>query len=186
MNEHVKKHSVQWGLIVAAIGISYYVVAYSVDWSLYTNWVAGLLILFLNIGLLIVPVVKVKKAQGGFLSFKEGFSAYVVAWIVQSLVSVTFSILLFNVIDPQAGVEINEMIIDAQIEMMEGFGMPDQQLAEAVEQLEGQNSFSVETQVTGMIKGIVLGAVIGLIVGAIFSKKRPFLDNEQQEETLDA
>ncbi|NVK29107.1 MAG: DUF4199 domain-containing protein [Flavobacteriia bacterium] len=186
MNEHVKKHSVQWGLIVGGISVIYAAIAYAIDWSLFANAWAGIIMGIIGISLLLIPVARVKKAQGGYLSFKEGFSAYVLGWIIQAFIGVAFNLLLFNAIDPESGAEINEMIMDTQIERLESFGMSDEQMAASLERLEEMDSFSVETQLQGILYSIIFGAVIGLIVGAAFSKKRPILDDEQQEETLDA
>lgn len=185
MNEHIKKYSVNFGLISAAITIGYTLYAYSVDYSMFTNYVAGILLMFFTIGIMLVPVVKVKKAQGGLLSFKEGFSSYVLGWILSAVIGAVFNIILFTMVDPDAGVAVNELRVESQIKMMEGFGLPEADLQEQIEQLENTDMFAMKTQLQGVLGSIVFGAIIGLIVAAVFKKAEPMFAQSQNSETID-
>lgn len=157
--------------------------AYLVDLELLVNTWAGIGLWAVNMVLLIVSVGQVKKAFGGFLSFKEGFSTFILTYTVSALVSAVFSILLFAVIDPEAADKVQALIIETTVTMMERFGAPEESITEQVENLESTNQFSVVNQVKGFFTGIVLYAVIGLIVAAIMKRNKPeFIDQIQDTE----
>lgn len=177
MDSTIKSTASRFGLIIASVGIFYTLMAYLVNLELLVNTFAGIGIWAVNMILLIVAVSQVKKAFGGYLTFKEGFSTFVLTYIISALVSAVFGILLFSVIDPEAAERVQELIIETTVNMMERFGAPEDSITEQVEALESTNQFSVVNQVKGFFTGIVLYAVIGLIVAAIMKKNKPeFID----------
>lgn len=183
MNPAVKTTASRYGLIIAAIGIAYTLIAYLVDLKLLVNTFAGIGLWLVNLILLIVAVSMVKKSGGGFISFKEAFSTFVLTYVISALISSVFSILLFSVIDPQAAERLQELIIETTVNMMERFGAPESQIEEQLANMEGSTQFSVGSQVRGFFTGIVIYAVIGLIVAAIMKKNKPeYIDQVQDIE----
>lgn len=183
MNPAVKSTASRYGLIIAAIGIAYTLIAYLIDLKLLVNTFAGIGLWLVNLILLIVAVSMVKKAGGGFISFKEAFSTFVLTYVISALISSVFSILLFSVIDPQAAERLQELIIETTVNMMERFGAPESQIEEQLENMEGSAQFSIGSQVRGFFTGIVIYAVIGLIVAAIMKKNKPeYIDQVQDIE----
>ncbi len=177
MDSTIKSTASRFGLIIASIGIFYTLMAYLIDLQILVNTFAGIGLWLVNMILLIVAVFQVKKAFGGYISFKEAFSTFILTYIISSLVSAVFAILLFAVIDPEAADNVQELIIETTVNMMERFGAPEESITEQVEQLEATNQFSVVNQVKGFFTGIVFYAVIGLIVAAILKKNKPeFID----------
>lgn len=180
MNPYVKTNAIRFGLIVAAIGISYTLIAYLVDLKLLVQVYSGILLWLITLILLIVAVSKTRSMQGGFISFKEAFSTFIVGYIVSALVSVSFNILLFTVIDPQAAEELHELIIESTVSMMERFGAPEDQIDTQIEQMEQSNQFTIGSQLKSILWSIVVYAVIGLIVAAIMKKDRPYVEVEEE------
>lgn len=179
MNPIVKNASVKYGLIFAAISIAYYLIAYVVDNSLFANWTMGILLFVALIVVLILGVREAKKKMGGFISFRDAFSTFVVGWIVNAVIGALFSILLFQVIDPGLAETVKELTMDRTIEMMESFNMSDEQIQEAIAQTEEQMSdqFSTGKQLMGILWNIVFGTIIGLIVAAAMKKDKPLYEN---------
>ena len=99
------------------------------------------------------------------------FQLFVVAGIIGTI----FNILLYNVIDP----ELPEMIANQAVEntesMMERFGMPEDQLDEALEKTREDtlNRFTVTGSLVGFLWGLVMYAIFSLITGAIIKKAEP-------------
>jgi hypothetical protein len=177
MDTTIKSTASRFGLIIASVGIFYTLMAYLVNLELLVNTFAGLGLWALNMVLLIVAITQVKKAFGGYISFKEAFSTFILTYIISALVSSVFGILLFSVIDPEAADRVQELIIETTVNMMERFGAPEDSITEQVEQLESTNQFSASNQVRGFFTGIVLYAIIGLIVAAVMKKNKPeFID----------
>jgi len=182
MNPIVKKNALNFGLIIAAVNIFYYLVGYLAYKELFVNWAGGLLLLVTMIVINVIAVSRSKKEMGGFISFKDGFTAFFLTWLGASLIGTVFNIVLFTVVDPDFGKEVQEMIIRSTIQMLENFNTPQEQVDQTLEQLKGQNQFSLPNQARGFLTNLIVGAIIGLIVAAVFKKDRPMFD----DETLDA
>tara|TARA_R110000850_G_scaffold146781_1_gene268895 strand:+ start:1321 stop:1875 length:555 start_codon:yes stop_codon:yes gene_type:complete len=183
MDSTIKSVASRFGLIIASVGIFYTLMAYLIDLKLMVNTMAGIGLWVVNMILLIVAVSQVKKAFGGYLSFKEAFSTFILTYSITALVSAVFGILLFSVIDPEAAERVQVLIIETTVQLMERFGAPESSITEQVEKLEATNQFSVVNQVKGFFSGIVLYAVIGLIVAAIMKRNKPeYIDQIQDTE----
>ena len=70
-------------------------------------------------------------AQGVF-TFKEAFTTYFIAAVIGILISTTFNIVLFNVIDPGAKETLNEIMIKYTVGMLQKFGTPASAINETV------------------------------------------------------
>ena len=81
--------------------------------------------------------------------------------------------ILFNVIDPQAAETLTELTIESTRKMMEGFGAPEAQINETLQQMQDENQFSILNQLKGYGFQLILYALIGLIVALIFREKEP-------------
>ncbi len=179
MNEHVKSQAIRFGSIAGGLALAYTLMAYLVDLTLMTNPWVGILFWVVTLILLIIAVSRAKAAMGGFISFKEAFSTFIVAYVIYALITTAFSMLLFNVVDTAAAAELQEMIIESSVGMMESFGAGEEQIEQSVEAMESQNSFGVMGLLQSFFWGIVGYAVIGLIVAAFMKKNKPdFLEEE--------
>ena len=181
MKEEVKSNASRYGLIAAALTVAYTLIAYLTDLSLMVNPWTGIVLWVVGLIIYIMSVSQTKKAFGGFISFRDAFSSFILAYIIASLLATTFNILMFNVIDTKAAENLQEMTIETTVGMMERFGAPEQSIEETIEQMESSNQFSVLNMVKGFFWGIMIYAIIGLIVAAIM-KKNPIAG----EDVLDS
>ncbi len=182
MKEEVKSNASKYGLIAAVISIAYTLVAYLSDLTLMVNPWMGIALWVISLVIFIMAVSKTRGAFGGYISFRDAFSTFILAYIVSSLVTTSFSILLFSVVDPGAAEDLQEMSIEATVELMENFGAPEAQIEETIEQMEGSNQFSVLNMVKGFFWGIFIYAVIGLIVAAIMKKNPPVVVDFEESD----
>lgn len=179
MNEVVKSNASKYGLGAAIITVAYTLIAYLTNLSLMVNPWAGISLWVITLIIYIVAVSRTRSGLGGYISFRDAFSSFILAYIISSLVATAFNILLFTAVDPGAAEELQEMSIDATVQMMDNFGTPESQIEETIEQMEGSNQFSVIQMVKGFFWGIFIYAVIGLIVAAIMKKNPPvIIENE--------
>lgn len=174
MEKSIKSISANYGLYLGIILTLLTGVGYAVNLDLFTAVWFGLLFLLVIIVLGIISVAKAKKSLGGFISFKDAFTAYFITLVVGLLIGSITSILIFVVIDPEAAVELQEKIINSQVDRLESFNVPAEVIDETVEKMEAKgNMYSVGNILTSLIWQIAGFSVVGLIIAAIMKKRNP-------------
>lgn len=182
MNQDMKKIIQNYGLIVAGIGILYTAIAYLTgNPGLFTVWYLGLGVGVIGIVIQIVGVTKYRSSQGGFMSFKDGFTIYFMTALLATVLSTLFSMLIFNVVDTQFADLVNNEILEATISRMEGFGTPEEVIKQTIEKMEESGGqFTLMNQLKSLAYAMIFNAIIALIVAAFTKKNRPlFLDDEE-------
>lgn len=183
MKNAVKSNASRFGLIAAAISIAYTLFAYLIDISLMVNVFAGIGLWVVGLVLFILAVSKAKGQLGGFISFRDAFSTFVLAYIIYALISTAFNILLFGLIDTAAAEQIRELTIEAQVQLMERIGASESQIEDNIAVLEKSNPYAIGSLVQGFFWGVVVYAIIGLIVAAIMKKNPPaYMEEEAATE----
>ena len=94
-------------------------------------------------------------------------------FVLAGLIGTAFSILLFQVIDPDLPQLMSEAIIEQTVEMMEGFGANQEIIDEAIEDADPAASFTVMGQIKSFGMVLIFYAVMSLITGAIIKRKVP-------------
>jgi len=173
MENSIKSSAINYGLYLGALLSLIIVAIYAIDLSLMVNMWLGIGLLLVVVGFGVVSVAKSKSILEGFISFKQAFSSYFITIALGLLINVVVSAILFNFIDPEAAEFIKEKTVEITIKMMEGFNAPAETIAEAVENIEGQNQYSVVNMLKSLVWSLVLQSIIGLIVAAIMKKTNP-------------
>lgn len=170
-------HALKWGVINGAIGIFLYVILYVVDYALMVNWKLGLVGLAVGLSVIIYATIDYRKSIGGFLSYGKAWQYGFVAFAVGGLVIILFQMLLYNLIDSELPQKLTDVSIENQRSMMEGFGMPSDQVDREVEKARGrtENQFKIGGMALGFLIQLVVFAVLALIT-AIFGRKNPPVD----------
>ena len=173
MNPSVQQHGVKSGVSYAIVGILWTLYAYLFDSNVFTQTWTSIIFLFISLGFYIYGVAKVKKDGGGFISFKDAFSAFMVAAITASAITTVFSILLMSVIDPEFAELVYDNIKIMAIERMESQNVPDEMVQTMMERLDENNPFELWSQVKNFFFGTAFSAILGLIVAAAMKKRNP-------------
>jgi len=181
MNDAVKNAASKYGPIIAGIGIAYTLVAYLLNMELMVNMWAGISLWIINFVLLIISVRAAKQAMGGFISFKNAFGTFILTFVISSLLTTVFAIVLFNVVDTEAAEELQELTIETTVSFMEKLGTPESEIEKQVANLEETNQFSLGSQVKGFFMGIVFYAILGLIVAAVMKKDKPQFEYQPED-----
>ena len=171
MDAIIKKNAINFGIISGLIGILVTTVMYVVDLKLFVNmWIGfGMLAIWIIIGCVLLS--KIKKEKQGMLSFKEGFTAYFLSALIGILISTAFNMFLLNFFDTEARDKITEYFIQYNVEMLEKFNAPSDQIAETVSKLKESSQFSVKGQLLGIAQALVGAIIFGLILAAFFKSK---------------
>lgn len=173
MENSLKSIATNYGFYLGALLALLTVISYAVNLELLTNMWYGIFIMVAIIALGVVSVAMVKKAQNGFVSFKEAFTSYFITVLIGLVISTLVSYFLFNVIDTEAAAVLKEKTIETTVRMMENFHAPSEAVAEAVKEIESQNQFAIGSILKGLAGYLVFFSVIGLIVAAAMKKNNP-------------
>ena len=168
------QHSLKWGLIIGSISIVLTCALYAVDYALLANWKTGIFIIVLFIGLAIYAGINYRKEIGGLLPYGKAFQHGFILMAISGLISTIFSIVLYTVIDPELPGKLTEVALENAQAMMEGFGMPEDQMDKAMEDARKstENQFSAAGLGKAYGIGLIIYAVLASIT-AIFVRKNP-------------
>ncbi|MEN2402957.1 DUF4199 domain-containing protein [Flavobacterium sp. MC2016-06] len=171
INEVIKKNGINYGVMIGIASALVTASIYAVDLNLFTSWWVGILGLVINLTICIVLLSKTKKELNGIFTFKDAFTTYFIAAVMGILISTTFNILLFNVIDPAAKDTLNELIIKYTAGMMQKFGSPVAVINETIAKMKQSNPYSTIELIKGSVFAIVISSIFGLIFAAFFKSK---------------
>ncbi|MBF8149338.1 DUF4199 domain-containing protein [Winogradskyella sp. F6397] len=174
MDKSLKSSAVNNGLYLALILSSFTIIGYAVYLDLFTQWWFGIGQMLLVIIFGIVSSIKAKKLLGGFISFKDAFTAFFITIAIGISIPAVIGFVIFNIVDAEAATILQEKIIDNQLAMMERFGAPQQSIDEAMAQIQKEESFfSIGNTIKTTAYQLLGFSVIGLIVAAVTKKKDP-------------
>ena len=174
MEKALKSSSTTYGLYLGLILAALTVIGYSISLDLFTKWWFGIIFLLLVIVIGIMSAMKARKLLEGFISFKNAFTAYFIAILVGILISSIVSILIFNIVDPDAANTLQEKIIESQVAMLENFGAPQEAIDKTVSDIQaGGNMYSIGNILKSIAFQLVGFSIVGLIVAAVVKKNDP-------------
>ena len=165
-----KSNSINLGLYLGATLAAVVVVIYAVNLDLMVEWWLSFALLTVVIAFGVVAAKRAKNNNDGLLSFKEAFVNYFLTIVVGTAISSVVGIVIFNVIDPEAAAHLNEQILLESKQMMEGFGMPQEVMATALDEASKKDNFSIGSQLQSYVFSLALYTIIGLIVALIVKK----------------
>lgn len=171
MNEIIKKNGISYGIISGVVASLIIATIYAVDLNLFTAWWVTAISITFSIAISILLLTNTKKELKGVFPFKDAFTTYFISAVIGILISVAFSIILFNYIDPSAKDTIKEINIKFAVGMMEKFNTPPSAIEEAVKKLQENDQFSAIEQLKGSAFSIVFSALFGLLLALIFKSK---------------
>lgn len=174
----MNSHAIKSGVMLSVISIVLTLLFYLVDPTLLAKWWLGIGIFVIMLVLVVYFGSQHRKDIGGFMTFGQGWVYSFQLFVVAGLIGTIFNILLYNVIDPELPEIVGEEILAAQEAMMSNFGMPEDQLEEALEKAreDAYDRFTISGSLIGFLWGLIVYAILSLITGAIIKKKEPELE----------
>ncbi|AWK02790.1 DUF4199 domain-containing protein [Flavobacterium crocinum] len=171
INEVIKKNGITYGIALGVILALITATLYAIDLKLFVSgWIGGLtFVIYVVVGILLLT--KTKKEINGFFSFKDAFTTFFIATIIAVAISSLFSIVLFNVIDPEAKNTLSELLVKYMAETLQKFGTPASAINEALTKMRENNPFSVTEQLKGLVFSLIGYSILGLILAAFFKSK---------------
>lgn len=171
INEVIKKNGVAYGVMIGIASALVTATIYTIDLNLFTAWWMGILGIVISLTISIILLSKTKRELNGVFPFKDAFTTYFIAAVIGILISTTFNIVLFNVIDPGAKDTLSEIMIKYTVGMMQKFGTPASAINETIAKMKESNPYSTFELLKGSVFAMVVSAIFGLIFAAFFKSK---------------
>lgn len=171
-NQLIKSKGINFGIAYGLFLIFLTLYAYVIDLNFFASfWFLGLVIggFFVN-GLWVIA--SLKKAQEGFVTFKEGFTVFFISNALALLLSTIITMLIFLVIDPELQATVKELTIAKTTVMMENFGAPTDAIEETTDKLRTQDNFSLVAQIKGYFSTLAISSIMGLLFALILKRKK--------------
>lgn len=175
MEKTIKSSAVNLGVYLGAILALITVLAYVLNVEMMVAWWYGIILFLLILGFGIYSTAKAKSMLNGIISFKDAFSSYFITIAIGILINVGVSVLLFEIIDKDAALLIQEKAIESTVNMMERFGAPSAEIDKTIDAMSQDNAFSLVNQLKSIAYQLLFYAIVGLIVAASMKKKDPEL-----------
>tara|TARA_B100000809_G_scaffold261315_1_gene309947 strand:+ start:1073 stop:1606 length:534 start_codon:yes stop_codon:yes gene_type:complete len=176
MEKSLKSVALNYGVYLG-VGLALYtVLCYVIDIEFLVNfWMSLLILPIVMITIGVISSSKARSLLGGFINFKQAFTAYFIPVAIGIIISTIVSIILFNFIDPESAEYLKEITINKSVSFMENMGAPQSEIDKTVETMESQDSFAIGTQFRSLAQSLIFFTVIGLLVALVMKKKDPNL-----------
>ena len=127
-------------------------------------------------GILAFLASKIRKANGGYIEFRDLFGAIFVMLLVAGLITYIYNYVYTTIIIP----DFTERLTNASLKLLEDSKLADDVVEEKVQQLKEQmksaQDMGFSRQVLNFLSTIVVDCLFGLIVCAIVKKPKPLFD----------
>lgn len=161
-------HSITYSLIVGATSFLFFLVMVFTDQS--NNQSLAMISYLILIVFIILAMNRYKSENGGILSFKNGVLSGLLISLLSQLIYTVSYYLYTTFIDS----ELSQRILEEQKELLEGRGLTDQQVKQALELYES---------LSDPFYGIFIGTGTGTLIGFIFTLFLvSFMKNEDNDE----
>lgn len=183
MENNLAKHFMRFGILYALIQIVLTVLMYVAGIEFFASnlFLFGTLMLLLTIAYTIFSILRFRKSIGGYMTLKEGFMVTFFTLAIAGLITTTFTLILYNVVDKEYPRLLGEKTVEKTRELMERFGAPQDQIDKKIEDMgDPAQKFTVMGQIQGYLFGLVIYAFYSVILGAIFKRNRPPFEEQQQ------
>lgn len=142
--------------------------------AFYGAKVAGFIIFVVLMG---VFSAQIRKAQGGYIEFKEVFRYIFIMILISELLYFIYTFIYFKYIDPH----FLDKMKQATIDWMDKHNAPSDQIDKTADSFDQQikeanKSLQLGKTALNYLSFVVLDSLFGLIVAAIVKKPRPMFD----------
>ncbi len=162
----------KWGLISGILSCIITVVSFKVVLGRsYAGFItlsfAGLVVALVMAGL---AAAEQRRAQGGFITFREAFRPVFITLLISVVIGIVFSTVYVRYIDPSAP----DRVKDATVTAMASMNVPQEKLDEMTEKMDREMNAgnSPGRLALQFAQSLVVASLFGLIPAAIVQKKR--------------
>jgi hypothetical protein len=163
------KMSAMLGLILAVVNIVLTTVTYSQVGNMVMVSVLGIVDFLAILALMILLGMRVRKANGGYIVFKEIFAALFIMSLIASVLSYFYSFVYINYINPDYVVQMKA----GMMSMFEKLKVPDETLDKTMAEMDKKTEQVKGFNLLSLAGSVLTYAVFALIAAAIVKKNKP-------------
>ena len=163
----IGKFSLNYGLILGLIGVVFGIMLYTMDAHTSQDPTNTVINIVITVGVIIWGLYAFRKANGGYLKLGQAIKLGIGISLVAGVISVLYTVLMANVIDPDFAVKIAEN----QKAAAEAAGQLSSDQIQ--QQYDGTVNYFWISYPFILIASIIFGLVVGLIGGLILKKSQP-------------
>ena len=156
------KYSLNFGLLLGAVGVAFNLMLYFVDAHVNQSPVVQVVNIVISVGIIFWGILSFKKANGGYLKIGEALKMGAGMSLIAGVLQVLYALFLVNVLDPDFASKIMDLRLAESAQQM------------TPEQLEQAKEMGMKFFWFGyplmLIVSIIFGLIIGLVGGLIFKK----------------
>lgn len=186
MKNPLNKVGITFGIVLALYYVLFNCTLFFTDKTLFANKFVGFFNMFVIIVIGVLCVFTAKRKVGGYVTFREAFTPYLITVAIGVTVNYLMYNILFNLVDPSAKELINKVLHDMLIETLNNSGLPQEQINEQLSKSEELNQFEPGSQLFMWAGSILRMSILGLLLAAIFKNKSEFTTPVKEEEQTES
>ena len=162
--------AVKTGLIAIGASIVLTLLAYVAGMNMF-GFIFPIISYALLLGIMIWGVMSYRKANGGFMSFGQGFGVVIVAGLICSFISYFFNLAYVNYISP----DYVTQAMEASSAMAQKLGgtINDEMEQTMMQGIEDSMRFSLGKMALGLVGALIVWSILGAIISGVLSRKNP-------------
>ena len=173
MKTELKKHSLNIGLTLGGILLIISTLVYSINFKLFLDPYHSFSISFVMIAFGTYSIFKTKNNNGGTITFGDAFKSYFIVTAIGYLIYWIWMFIIYNIIDPEAAIAIDEQAMLMAKEMFESLGVAQEMIAKSMDEMSKNSSFSLSNILATYCFKLIGYSLVGLITSLIFYLLNP-------------
>lgn len=178
MNQITKKTGTFFGIVLAFYYIVINTIMFYYDPTLFTKTSFGIFNMVIVLILGVLCVWMAKRKSGNMITFKEGFSAYLIMICIGFIANQLSIYFLFNFINPDFKAINNQLMLDLALNNLKALGLPEAEINEKMGLARAIDNFAPDKLLFGFAGSILRGSIAGLLISLIFKNKSEFIQQK--------
>lgn len=162
------KFALNYGLLLGAVSVIFAFMLYTLDMHYQGGFGVMAVSALLSLAAIIIGLIQFKKANGGYMSFGQGFKIGIGICLIAGIIGIIFNQIMQNVIDPDMMAKAMEYQEGQLIER----GLTPQQASDQMEM--GKQFAEPMWQITfGLIGSVLFGVLLSIVPALVIKKAKP-------------
>ena len=175
MNQTIKNIGIKFGLFLALILSIINVGIYFYDYNIMASTANGFILLFVIIIFGLISTALAKFKIGGFITFKQAFTPYILTISIGIFISTIVQFLIYSVIDPETGELLKETLRNMYVEQIMKSNGTQEEIAASIAEVKLTNPLAFGGLISSAVIRIAMLSVAGILIALIFRNRSEFI-----------